>query len=172
MLAVVVRVSASSVMTARCFSTMRGTSCSIFRFLCGSGKLLHRRIYSCRRYNDHVQRLCSARRIPGIPVARSSDSPAAGRGWIAGLDLPPNEAFDALCALSAKDKQALFGWCVAQSIRRQMASDADVNPVIEQIGHCLNIDFAKFFPPSGENYWGRIPMGEAREVGEVTLGPQ
>lgn len=88
------------------------------------------------------------------------------------LGLPPAEAFAALSALSADEKQALFAWCVAACLEPQLAFEDKANPVIEQIGARLNIDVAAHWRPTAENYWGRVKKDHALEVGGAILGQQ
>ena len=102
-----------------------------------------------------ADRMLTARR-DGLPLA-----------W---LDLPADEAFAALCALSAKDKQALFAWCAAQSLHGQLSFEDNAKPVVERIGERLKISFAKHFRPTAGNYWSRVRMDHARAVGGEILG--
>src|SRR3546814_14584003 len=86
------------------------------------------------------------------------DTPAAGllaagreRLDLAWLSLPPAEGFAALCALSSEAKQALFAWCIAQNFQAQLAFEDKADPVIEQVGERLGIDFATHWRPAADN---------------------
>lgn len=88
------------------------------------------------------------------------------------LTLPPAEGFAALCALSAGEKQALFAWCVAQCLEAQLSFEDRADPVIEQAGERLGIDFAAHWRPTAENYWSRVKKDHALETGGRILGPR
>jgi ParB family transcriptional regulator, chromosome partitioning protein len=89
---------------------------------------------------------------------------------LAWLSLPPAEGFARLSALSAGAKQALFAWCVAQTLQAQLAFEDRADPVIEQVGQRLDIDFAAHWRPTADNYWGRVKKSHALEVGAAVLG--
>jgi ParB family chromosome partitioning protein len=97
---------------------------------------------------------------------------AAGREGLdlASLSLPPAEGFARLGALSSGAKQALFAWCVAQTLQAQLAFEDKADPVIEQVGERLGIDFAAHWRPTADNYWGRVKKSHALEVGGAVLG--
>ena len=86
------------------------------------------------------------------------------------LSLPPSEGFAQLCALSPEAKQALFAWCVAQTLQAQLAFEDKANPVTEQVGERLGIDFAAHWRPTADNYWGQVKKAHALEVGAAVLG--
>jgi ParB family chromosome partitioning protein len=89
---------------------------------------------------------------------------------LAWLGLPPTSGFTRLCALSSEAKQALFAWCVAQTLQAQLAFEDKADPVIEQVGERLGIDFAAHWRPTADNYWGRVKKSHALEVGAAVLG--
>lgn len=89
---------------------------------------------------------------------------------LAWLSLPPAEGFTQLCALPPEAKQTLFTWCVAQSFQTQLAFEDKADPVIEQVGERLGIDFSAYWRPTTENYWGRVKKTYALEVGATVLG--
>ena len=89
------------------------------------------------------------------------------RSW---LELPPAESFAALCALSAEEKQALFAWCVAHCLEAQLSFEDRADPVIEQTGERLGIDFAAHWRPTADNYWSRVKKDHAIEIGGQVLG--
>src|SRR3546814_19249596 len=75
-----------------------------------------------------------------------------------------------MCALSAETKQALFAWCRAQTLQPQLAVEDKANPVVEQVGERLGIDFAAHWRPAADNYWGRVRKSHALEIGAAVLG--
>jgi ParB family chromosome partitioning protein len=89
---------------------------------------------------------------------------------LAWLSLPPASGFTRLCALSPEAKQALFAWCVAQTSQAQLAFEDKADPVIEQVGERLGIDFAAHWRPTADNYWGRVKKSHALAVGAAVLG--
>ena len=89
---------------------------------------------------------------------------------LAWLSLPPDQGFARLCALSSGAKQALFAWCVAQTLQAQLAFEDKADPVVEQVGVRLGIDFATHWRPTADNYWGRVKKSHALEVGAAVLG--
>lgn len=89
---------------------------------------------------------------------------------LAWLSLPPSEGFAQLCALSPEAKQALFAWCVTQTLQPQLAFEDKANPVTEQVGERLGIDFAAHWRPTADNYWGRVKKAHALDVGAAVLG--
>jgi ParB family chromosome partitioning protein len=105
------------------------------------------------------------------------DTPAAQRLaarhealHLAWLSLPPAEGFAEMSALSLEAKQALFAWCIAQTLQPQLAFEDKANPAIEQVGDRLGIDFAAHWRPTADNYWGRVRKSHALEVGAAVLG--
>lgn len=105
------------------------------------------------------------------------DTPAAQRLaarrealHLAWLSLPPAEGFAEMSALSSQAKQALFAWCIAQTLQPQLAFEDKANPVVEQVGDRLGIDFAAHWRPTADNYWGRVRKSHALEVGAAVLG--
>ena len=88
------------------------------------------------------------------------------------LDLPPEQGFAALSALSAEAKQRLFAWCVALMLKPQLAIEDDADPVIEAAGRRLAIPFADLWRPDAANYWGRVKKAHALDVAKDILGPR
>jgi ParB family transcriptional regulator, chromosome partitioning protein len=91
---------------------------------------------------------------------------------LAWLSLPSAVGFTRLCALAPQAKQALFAWCVAQTLRAQLAFEDKADPVIEQVGERLGIDFAAHWRPTAENYWGWVKKSHGLDVGAAVLGPR
>jgi ParB family transcriptional regulator, chromosome partitioning protein len=75
---------------------------------------------------------------------------------VAWLDLPPSQGFAALSALPSLAKQRLFAWCVALTLKLQLAIEDGADPVIEAAGRRLAIPFADLWRPTALNYWGRV----------------
>lgn len=72
--------------------------------------------------------------------------------------------FEALSALPAGDKQALFAWCTAHALVQQLSTDNGAHPVVELIGRRMNVDVAACWRPTAANYWGRVKKGHALKV--------
>src|SRR3546814_4279744 len=75
-----------------------------------------------------------------------------------------------MSALSSETKQALFAWCIAQTLQPRLAFEDKANPVVEQVGERLGIDFAAHWRPAADNYWGRVRKSHALEIGAAVLG--
>jgi ParB family chromosome partitioning protein len=88
------------------------------------------------------------------------------------LDLPPEQGFAALSALPMEAKQRLFAWCIALTLKPQLAIEDGADPVIEAAGRCLAIPFADLWRPDAANYWGRVRKAHALEVAKDILGPR
>ena len=72
------------------------------------------------------------------------------------LKLPPAEGFAALAALPTEEKQRLFAWCIAATLKPQLAIEDRADPVIEAAGRRLNVGFEDYWRPTAANYWGRV----------------
>jgi ParB family chromosome partitioning protein len=88
------------------------------------------------------------------------------------LDLPPAQAFAALSALPAEAKQRFFAWCIALTLKPQLAIEDNADPVIEAAGRRLGIPFADLWRPDAANYWGRVRKAHALDVAKDILGPR
>jgi ParB family chromosome partitioning protein len=88
------------------------------------------------------------------------------------LSLPPAEGFAALAALSAAAKQDLFAWCIAATLKPQLAVEDSADPVIESAVRRLAIPFADFWRPTAANYWGRAKKAHGLAIAEAVLGPR
>src|SRR3546814_18721894 len=75
---------------------------------------------------------------------------------LAWLSLPPAEGFAEMSALSSETKQALFAWCIAQTLQPQPAFDYKANLVVAPVAERLGIDFPDHWRPSAHNYWRRV----------------
>ncbi|WP_136661876.1 ParB/Srx family N-terminal domain-containing protein [Nitratireductor sp. XY-223] len=82
------------------------------------------------------------------------------------------EDFEALCALSSEEKQALFAWCAAYALTQQLSTDKSVNPIFEQIGQRMDVDVAKFWRPTVETYWGRVKKDHSLDVARELIGDE
>ena len=122
------------------------------------------------RATPTVQR-SSLNDLGGTPADRvlTARQETLPRSW---LELSPAESFAALCALSAEEKQVLFAWCVAHCLEAQLAFEDRADPVIEQVGERLGIDFAAHWRPTADNYWSRVKKDHAIEIGGKVLGPR
>jgi ParB family chromosome partitioning protein len=69
-------------------------------------------------------------------------------------------------------KQRLFAWCVALTLKPQLAIEDGADPVIEAAGQRLAIPFADLWRPDAANYWGRVRKAHALDVAKEILGPR
>ena len=108
--------------------------------------------------------------LAGTPADRllTAREAALDTAW---LDLPPAQGFAALSALPAEAKQRLFAWCVALTLKPQLAIEDGADPVIEAAGRRLAIPFADLWRPTALNYWGRVRKAHALDVAKDVLGP-
>ncbi len=67
-----------------------------------------------------------------------------------------NERFNALRALTHKEKKALTAYCVAVSLTITVSTAHDVNKASEQIVADLGINFYQHWRPSADNYFKRL----------------
>ena len=75
----------------------------------------------------------------------------------------PADGFAAMCALPWDDKQALFAFCIAQTL------EGAHSVPLEAIGTRLGIDVAAMWRPTDENYWSRVRKDHCLEVARDTL---
>ena len=88
-------------------------------------------------------------------------------GW---HKLPPADGFAALAALPIEEKQRLFAWCIAATLKPQLAIESRANPVIEAAGCRLAIGFEDYWRPTAANYWGRVKKAHSLAIGREILG--
>ena len=86
------------------------------------------------------------------------------------LKLPPAEGFAVLAALPPKEKQRLFAWCVAATLKPQLAIEDRADPVIEAAGQRLRIGFQDYWRPTAANYWSRVKKAHGLAIGREILG--
>jgi ParB family transcriptional regulator, chromosome partitioning protein len=113
---------------------------------------------------------------------RSSLNDLAGTGadrWLAThravleldwLQLPPAQGFAALAALPSEEKQRLFAWCIAATLKPQLAIEDRADPVIECAGRRLTVGFEDYWRPTAANYWGRVKKAHGLAIGREILG--
>jgi ParB family chromosome partitioning protein len=113
---------------------------------------------------------------------RSSLNDLAGTGadgWLATeqkvleldwLKLPAAKGFAALAALPLEEKQRLFAWCIAATLKPQLAIEGRADPVIEAAGCRLTIGLEDYWRPTSANYWGRVKKAHALAIGREILG--
>ena len=89
---------------------------------------------------------------------------------LAWIELPPAERFEALAALPADAKQRLFAWCIAATLKPQLAIEDRADAVIESAGYRLAIPFFEFWRPTAANYWGRAKKAHGLDIGHGILG--
>jgi ParB family chromosome partitioning protein len=86
------------------------------------------------------------------------------------LKLSPAQGFAILAALPPEAKQRLFAWCIASTLKPQLAIEDRADPVLEAAGRRLAIPFADLWRPTAANYWGRAKKAHSLEVGRQILG--
>jgi ParB family transcriptional regulator, chromosome partitioning protein len=86
------------------------------------------------------------------------------------LQLPPAQGFAALAALPPEEKQRLFAWCIAATLKPQLAVEDRADPVIECAGRRLTVGFEDYWRPTAANYWGRVKKAHGLEIGRKVLG--
>jgi ParB family transcriptional regulator, chromosome partitioning protein len=86
------------------------------------------------------------------------------------LKLPPAQGFAALAALPSEEKPRLFAWCIAATLKPQLAIENRADPVIEAAGRRLNVGFEEYWRPTAANYWGRAKKAHGLAIGGEILG--
>jgi hypothetical protein len=106
--------------------------------------------------------------LTGTPADRWLDTQKAilELDW---LSLPPAEGFAALAALPCEEKQRLFAWCIAATLKPQLAIENRADPVIEAAGRRLNVGFQDYWRPTAANYWGRAKKAHSLAIGPSLL---
>jgi ParB family transcriptional regulator, chromosome partitioning protein len=112
---------------------------------------------------------CSLNDLAATPADRWLDAQlnALELGW---LELPPAQGFAALSALPAEEKQRLFAWCIAATLKPQLAIEHRADPVIEAAGTRLHVGFEDYWRPAAANYWGRAKKAHGLAIGREILG--
>ena len=107
--------------------------------------------------------------LSGTPADRLIEAQGAALDldW---LKLSPAQGFAALSALPPDAKQRLFAWCIASTLKPQLAFEHRADPVLEAAGRRLQIPFADFWRPTAANYWGRAKKAHSLGVGHQILG--
>jgi ParB family transcriptional regulator, chromosome partitioning protein len=107
--------------------------------------------------------------LSGTPADRliEAQGTALDLDW---LKLPAAQGFAMLAALPPEAKRRLFAWCVASTLKPQLAIEDRADPVIEAAGHRLAIPFADLWRPTAANYWGRVKKAHGLAVGREILG--
>ena len=86
------------------------------------------------------------------------------------LKLPPAQGFAALAALPLEEKQRLFAWSIAATLKPQLAIEGRADPVTEAAGSRLGIGFEDYWRPTAANYWCRVKKAYALAIGREILG--
>jgi ParB family chromosome partitioning protein len=86
------------------------------------------------------------------------------------LELPPAQGFAALAVLPREEKQRLFAWCIAATLKPQLAIENRADPVIEAAGCRLAVGFEDYWRPTAANYWGRAKKAHGLAIGREILG--
>ena len=95
-------------------------------------------------------------------------SPEIDMSW---LELAPAAGFAALSALPMADKQRLFAYCTALTLRGRLGRTGD-DDLHEAIGCRLGIDTAAHWRPTANNFFNRVTKPRALEIAADVLGAQ
>lgn len=87
------------------------------------------------------------------------------------LNLDQPHDFNAMSALSPREKQDLFAFCVAQGVNQSLSTDPHANPVLEVMGKRMDVDVASCWRPTAEHYWNRVKKGYALKVASEQIAP-
>jgi ParB family chromosome partitioning protein len=107
--------------------------------------------------------------LSGTPADRWMDAQRSALE-LAWLELPPAEGFAAVAALPPEEKQRLFAWCIAATLKPQLAIEDRADPVIEAAGYRLHVGFEDYWRPTAANYWGRAKKAHSLAIGREILG--
>ena len=95
-------------------------------------------------------------------------SPEIDMTW---LELAPAAGFAALSGLPMADKQRLFAYCTALTLRGRLGRTDD-DDLHEVIGCRLGIDMAAHWRPTANNFFKRVTKPRALEIAADVLGEQ
>ena len=117
---------------------------------------------------DRPLDICSTTTLPHNWSERSDTTcaelpPEIDMGW---LEPAPAAGFAALSALPIEDKQRLFAYCTALTLRGRLGGD-DLH---EAIGCRLGIDMAAHWRPTANNFFKRVTKPRALEIATDVLG--
>jgi ParB family chromosome partitioning protein len=87
--------------------------------------------------------------------------------WL-NLDQPYD--FNAMSALSPREKQNLFAYCVAVGVNQSLSTDPHANPILEIIGKRMDVDVASCWRPTADQYWNRVKKGFALKIAADQIG--
>jgi ParB family chromosome partitioning protein len=88
---------------------------------------------------------------------------------LAWLDLPPEEGFQAMCAMPPEVKRRLFAHCVALTLRGGLGNVGG-DDLHEEVGRRLGVDVAAHWRPTAENFFKRLKKDRALAIAEEVLG--
>ena len=77
------------------------------------------------------------------------------------------EGFAEMCALPKADKDAIFAYCIAATLKPQLSGSGGV---FEAIGTRMGVDLASFWRPTAENYWDRVRKDTIAEIATEVVG--
>jgi ParB family chromosome partitioning protein len=130
-----------------------------------------------QRYRSHPLELRATETAPRSSLNDLSGTPADL--WLSThkailqldwLELPPAQGFAALAALPPEEKHRLFAWCIAATVKPQLAIENRADPVIEAAGGRLAVGFEDYWRPTAANYWGRAKKAHGLAIGREILG--
>lgn len=91
-------------------------------------------------------------------IARAQADDALDRGWVQGATLA--ERFDAFRALSDESRAAWLGHAVSRTLEASLNLAGERFCAFhDHLGQLLGIDVAKWWRPTGANYFDRVPKG-------------
>lgn len=102
--------------------------------------------------------------------ARTEASDALDRSWAEGATR--SERFDRFCALGEEARIAWLGHAVARTLEASLQHPGERRCAFhDHLGHLLDIDVARWWRPTGANYFDRVPKALALEALAEVGGP-
>lgn len=110
-------------------------------------------------------------KTPDAPatVARAQAAEALDRSWTEGATR--GERFDAFCGLPEEARAAWLSHAVARTLEASANVAERACPFHDHIGALLGIDVAKWWRPTGANYFDRVPKAVTLAALEEVGGP-
>ena len=82
------------------------------------------------------------------------------------------ERYEAMCALSAEDKQRLFAACVSRTVRPQLSNENYTCPIFEQVGKNLEVNVSESWWATESNLFGRLAKSTLLKIGRELIGEE
>ncbi|HTU09757.1 MAG TPA: ParB/RepB/Spo0J family partition protein [Allosphingosinicella sp.] len=127
-------------------------------------------VYSSERSGSSLIAMAPANPVldfetPGAPasVARAETAEALDRSWAEGATR--SERFDRFCALGEEARIAWLGYAVAKTMEASLNhAGGRYCAFHDHLGQLLAIDVARWWRPTGANYFDRVPKALALEA--------